>query len=115
MVARKPRNYKAEEERRNERAKGAGFSSRAQERGIRAKSATWSRKHAEKSVAFYHPKWAAAKVRAYYDAFVAPASEGTGFKSLTKTRRRTDAGKHWLVTVSGYMTSAEYDDRYRLK
>lgn len=113
-MAKRVRNYKAEEQRRNERAKAAGFTTRAQERTARRKSAEWSRKHAEKPVAFYKPAWKSEKVRAYYDAFVAPAS-GDGFKSLSKTRRRSEAAYRWLVTVSGYMTATEYEERYKLK
>lgn len=110
-MARRQRDYAAEERRRNERAKEAGFSSRAQERRVRKESATWSRKHAEKDVAFYQPKWSSQKVKAYHDAFVKGPDT---FSSNTKTRRGSDRQFHWLVTTTHYMTASEYDERYNL-
>lgn len=107
MVARRQRDYKAEERRRNERAREAGFSSRAQERNIRRKSATWSRLHANKPVAFYHPKWSAEKVRAYYDAFVNPSS---GFHAMRTSRADTDGALHrWFVDMMHYYSPDEWD------
>ena len=109
-MARKPRDYRAEEARRNERARAAGFATRAEERKIRQKSAKWSRESAEKAVAFYHPKWSASKVRAYYDAYVDPKTNfglGKGVHNPHTFR--------WLVTETGYMTANEYHERYHLK
>jgi hypothetical protein len=110
-MARRQRDYKAEEQARNRRARAAGFSSRAQERRVRNESARWSRQHAEKPVAFYQPRWSVDKVKAYHEAFVKGPET---FSSNTKARRGSDHQYHWLVTVTHYMTASEYEQRYNL-
>ena len=110
-MARRQRDYRAEERARNERAQAAGFSSRAQERRIRNEAAEWSARHAEKPVAFYQPRWDTEKVKSYHEAFVKGAET---FSSNTKARRGSDRQYHWLVTVTHYMTASEYEQRYSL-
>jgi hypothetical protein len=107
-VAVRRRDYKAEERRRNERAREAGFSSRAAERTARRKSATWSRLHANKPIAFYHPKWSSEKVKAYYDAFVNPS---TGFHAMRGPDRsdHTGALHRWFVDIMHYFSPDEWD------
>lgn len=104
---RRRRDYQAEERRRNERARAAGFTSRAQERTVRRRSAKWSREHAEKPVAFYHDKWSASKVRAYYDAFVNPSK---GFQNLGPSRTDRDGTlRRWFVDETHYFSAAEWE------
>lgn len=103
------RDYRAEEARRNERARAAGFTSRAQERTIREKSQAWSNRHAVRSISTYSPNASAAWTHAYYDAFVNPE---TSFSSLTGSRRSTPEIYHFLVEVEEYMTPEEYEMKY---
>jgi hypothetical protein len=108
VVARQ-RDYRAEEARRNERARAAGFTSRAQERSIRDRSQTWSNRHAERAISTYESGASAAWTRAYYDAFVNPE---TSFSSLTGGKRSTPEIRHFFVDVEEYMTPEEFDMKY---
>lgn len=105
------RNYKAEEERRNAKARARGFSSRAQERRVRRQNEEWSDKHASQAIAQWSPETNREDeyAKAYYDAFVNPK---TSFRSLRKGKTTTPEIYHYFVNVMHYMSSEEYDQKY---
>ena len=124
-----PRNYKVEEQRRNERAKAKGFTSRGQQRKFK-KAVTTERYHpvmrklAENPelagfyprtyMTMYSPEKAQAAgipldeyTKAYYFAFLA------GPERYALARKHGSAAlKHWFVDIAGVYTEAEYDEKY---
>jgi hypothetical protein len=105
------RNYQAEEEKRNAKARARGFSSRAQERRVKRQNEEWSDKHASQEIAKWRPRSNPEDdyTKAYYDAFVNPK---TSFKSLRRGKSTTPEIYHYFVDVMHYMTSEEYDQKY---
>lgn len=108
-MARKARDYKAEEAARNAKSKAAGFSSRAQERTARRKSKAWSDKHASSVIAKWNLTRDSEYAKAYYDAFVNPL---TGFHNLRNGKRTDEAIRHYFVDVMNYYTAVEYEGKY---
>lgn len=88
-MAKRIRDYKAEEARRNELARERGFTTRAAERGAReradwekvgygshreyvqarAQAREWSEKHSQKPVSKFRPSFTPQQTRNYVDAF----------------------------------------------
>lgn len=117
------RDYRTEEARRNERARAAGFTSRAQMRahrvsGIESVARDWSAQHSRKWISKFDPSQRMAGVsresyiRAYYNVYV---RAGTGWRK-PRDPDGDDAPdhyvKHWYVTIMGIFTSSEWDARY---
>jgi hypothetical protein len=116
-VARKARDYAAEERRRNERARERGFTSRAQARrvdvytraGFRSEddykaaireARRWSKTHTQKDTSRYPAGGSVEQHAAYYKAFVVP-------------RRRLAKLKHMRrYLVPRFMSDAEFDELY---
>ena len=87
---RKPRDYKAEEARRNARAKSAGFTTRAAERSARVKAKAWSDKHSRGPGSAYLAKMSAQQLRNYMDAYVTDWDDKRN-RSKTDVRKRLAA------------------------
>jgi hypothetical protein len=116
-VARRARDYAAEERRRNERARERGFTSRAQARRVdvytragfrdeddykaaRRKARRWGKTHSEKETSRYPAGGSVEQFAKYYHAYVVPR------KRVVKLRHM----RRYLVPR--FMTDAEFDELY---
>lgn len=116
MAAKRQRDYKAEEARRNELARAAGFTSRGQMRRAIEMSKDYSQRMSiPGSVSAFEPdkrKEGMTKeqyIKAYFDMFV---NRTTGVKALKGRQTHNAAMKRYLVDAIGYYTSEEYDEKY---
>lgn len=120
-MARKARDYKAEERRRNELARERGFTSRAQERNQRLRNREqeareWGIIHAYSPALKYdykrnnpHHLSRPAYLRAYnrlIDSKMRYRPDGR------PELMRSPAVENWLVDVTDTMTQEDYDGRY---
>ena len=84
----------------------AGFRSEAEYKRARAEAARWSKAHSRKPTSLYKPSYQGRKFRAFYDAYVNPATRANRIENGLASLR------YWLVEEMDYYTPEEFDTNY---